>query len=124
MVSKKNDILRVVFVFQEAYFFCGGLSLLCLCVSAVYPSARAGEEIWVEDPKKVWALASLVSQHNTILKVKRKDTGELVDIDLVSERPTSDNPWRAVLVKILAQASCRAFCAVGTLRARQDLFSF
>lgn len=54
-------------------------ALLCVC---------AGEEIWVEDPKKVWALASLVSQHNTILKVKRKDTGEMVDIDLVSGRPT------------------------------------
>lgn len=33
----------------------------------------------------MWALASLVSQHNTILKVRLKDTGELVDIDLVSE---------------------------------------
>lgn len=32
----------------------------------------------------VWALASLVSQHNTILKVLRRDTGETVDIDLVS----------------------------------------
>lgn len=40
----------------------------------------------MEDPQKVWALASLVSQQNTILKVRRKDTGELVDIDLVRKR--------------------------------------
>ncbi len=46
----------------------------------------------MEDPKKVWVLASLVSQHNTILKVRLKDTGELVDIDLVSERT-----WGAVI---------------------------
>lgn len=46
----------------------------------------AGEELWVEDPKVVWALASLVSQQNTILKVRRKDTGDLVDIDLVRAR--------------------------------------
>lgn len=43
----------------------------------------AGEEIWVEDAKEVWVLAGLVSQHNTILKVRRKDTGALLDIDLV-----------------------------------------
>lgn len=43
----------------------------------------SGEQIWVEDSKLVWALAKLVSQHNTILKVKRKDTGEPVDVDLV-----------------------------------------
>lgn len=59
-------------------------------MSAIFAFACAGEEIWVEDPKKVWALASLVSQHNTILKVKRRDTGDTVDIDLVSGRAT----WR------------------------------
>eukprot|EP00752_Nemacystus_decipiens_P009380 g8383.t1 len=51
-----------------------------------------GEEIWVEDPKKVWALASLVSQRNTILKVKRKDTGEMVDIDLGFGETHPHNP--------------------------------
>ena len=45
----------------------------------------AGEEIWVEDDKDVWVLASLVTQRNTILTVRRKDTGETVEIDLVSE---------------------------------------
>lgn len=51
----------------------------------------------------VWALASLVSQHNTILKVRRKDTGELVDIDLVSGRHGIDSPG-------LCYLSCCAFC--------------
>lgn len=58
----------------------------CSCLFAykyIHVYDFPGEEIWVEDSKKVWALASLVSQHNTILKVKRQDTGELVDIDLV-----------------------------------------
>lgn len=43
-----------------------------------------GEEIWIEDEKEVWVLASLVEQENTMLKVRRKDTGGLVEIDLVS----------------------------------------
>eukprot|EP00903_Cladosiphon_okamuranus_P011080 g10459.t1 len=52
----------------------------------------AGGAIWVEDPKKVWALASLVSQHNTIIKVKRQDTGEIVDIDLGFGETHPHNP--------------------------------
>lgn len=43
-----------------------------------------GEEIWIEDEKEVWVLASLVEQENTMLKVRRKDTGVIVEIDLVS----------------------------------------
>lgn len=43
-----------------------------------------GEEIWVEDEKAVWVLAELVEQQNTILKVRRKDTGQALEIDLVS----------------------------------------
>lgn len=43
-----------------------------------------GELLWVEDERDVWVLAALVQQQNTILKVRRKDTGELLEIDLVS----------------------------------------
>ncbi|CAM9285240.1 unnamed protein product, partial [Hapterophycus canaliculatus] len=51
-----------------------------------------GEELWVEDSRIVWALASLVSQQNTILKVRRKDTGELVDVDLGFGETHPHNP--------------------------------
>lgn len=44
----------------------------------------AGEELWIEDKLEVWVLSTLVEQSNTILKVRRKDTGELLEIDLVS----------------------------------------
>ena len=47
-----------------------------------------GEELWVEDDRDVWVLASLVKQQNTILTVRRKDTGETIEIDLVSENGT------------------------------------
>ena len=47
-----------------------------------------GEELWVEDDNEVWVLASLVRQQNTILTVRRKDTGEQLEIDLVSENDT------------------------------------
>lgn len=47
-----------------------------------------GEELWVEDDHDVWVLASLVKQQNTILTVRRKDTGETIEIDLVSENDT------------------------------------
>lgn len=42
-----------------------------------------GEEIWVEDGEEVWALASVLRQENTQLKVRRKNTGEEDEIDLV-----------------------------------------
>lgn len=51
----------------------------------------------------VWALASLVSQHNTILKVRRKDTDELVDIDLVSR---AGNMIAILWVLLREGASC------------------
>lgn len=44
-----------------------------------------GQQIWVEDEKEVWVLTELLSQHNTLLRVCRKDTGQMLDIDLVSE---------------------------------------
>eukprot|EP00904_Undaria_pinnatifida_P007215 jgi/Undpi1/3623/HiC_scaffold_16.g06993.m1 len=52
----------------------------------------AGEEIWVEDDKDVWVLASLVTQRNTILTVRRKDTGETVEIDLGFGETHPHNP--------------------------------
>lgn len=58
----------------------------------------AGEEMWVEDAKEVWVLAGLVSQHNTILKVRRKDTGALLDIDLVRQRNCKYHMHIAILL--------------------------
>lgn len=43
-----------------------------------------GKEIWVDNDKEVWVLTDLLSQQNTVLKVRRKDTGEVLDVDLVS----------------------------------------
>ncbi|CAM9665996.1 unnamed protein product [Ascophyllum nodosum] len=50
------------------------------------------EEIWVEDDKQVWALTSLVEQENTLLKVRRRDTGEVVKIDLGFGETYPHNP--------------------------------
>lgn len=43
-----------------------------------------GGEIWIENEVTVWALAVLDEQDNTMLKVRRRDTGKMVEVDLVS----------------------------------------
>lgn len=50
-----------------------------------------GEQIWIEDEHDVWVLADLLSQENTMLTVRRKDTRVVEEIDLVS---TFDHPMR------------------------------
>ena len=45
-----------------------------------------GSEIWTNDEDEVWVLAEVISQENTILAVRRKSTGERLEIDLVRER--------------------------------------
>lgn len=42
-----------------------------------------GSEIWVDDEEQVWMLAEVIRQENTSLTVRRKGTGEEVEIDLV-----------------------------------------
>lgn len=53
-------------------------------------SIPAGSEIWVEDEddggQEVWMLATVVEQTNTLLTVRKKKTGEELEIDLVSIR--------------------------------------
>lgn len=47
----------------------------------------AGSEIWAEDEadggQEVWMLAEVVRQENTLLTVRKKETGEELEIDLV-----------------------------------------
>lgn len=47
----------------------------------------AGSEIWAEDEgdggEDVWMLAEVVRQENTLLTVRKKETGEELEIDLV-----------------------------------------
>lgn len=47
-----------------------------------------GSEIWAEDEadggEEVWMLAQVVRQENTLLTVRKKKTGEELEIDLVS----------------------------------------
>lgn len=47
-----------------------------------------GSEIWTEDEtddgEEVWMLAQVVRQENTLLTVRKKQTGEELEIDLVS----------------------------------------
>lgn len=47
-----------------------------------------GSEIWTEDEtedgEEVWMLAQVVRQENTLLTVRKKKTGEELEIDLVS----------------------------------------
>lgn len=47
-----------------------------------------GSEIWTSDEGDIWVLAEVISQDNTILVVRRKSTGEKLEIDLVSEGET------------------------------------
>lgn len=42
-----------------------------------------GEDVWIEDEKEVWVLAEMVRQDETILTVRRKDTGKILEIDQV-----------------------------------------
>jgi len=42
-----------------------------------------GSEIWVDDEEQVWMLADVIRQENTSLTVRRKATGEELEIDLV-----------------------------------------
>lgn len=43
----------------------------------------SGSGIWVEDEERVWMLAEVVQQDNTLLTIRRKRTGEVMEIDLV-----------------------------------------
>lgn len=45
----------------------------------------AGSAIWAESDDDVWVLAEVVRQENTLLTVRRKTTGEEMEIDLVRE---------------------------------------
>ncbi len=45
-----------------------------------------GSQIWVDDEEQVWMLAEVVRQENTSLTVRRKATGEELEIDLVRKR--------------------------------------
>lgn len=51
-----------------------------------------GSMIWTEHGQKIWVLAKVVSQANTLLMVRR-ETGEQVEIDLVRQR---DRGWQWV----------------------------
>lgn len=42
-----------------------------------------GSSIWVEDDEEVWVVADVIRQQNTLLTVRRKKTGEELEIDLV-----------------------------------------
>lgn len=42
-----------------------------------------GRSIWVEDEEDVWVLAEVVRQQDTLLTVRRKKTGDELEIDLV-----------------------------------------
>lgn len=44
---------------------------------------RSGEEVWVEDQSEVWVLTDLLHQQNTLLRVRRKDTGLQMEVDMV-----------------------------------------
>lgn len=47
-----------------------------------------GSEIWTEDEtdggEEVWVLAQVVQQANTLITARKKNTGEEMEIDLVS----------------------------------------
>lgn len=43
-----------------------------------------GSLVWTEDERTMYVLVEVLSQHNTLLKVRRKDTREVLEIDLVS----------------------------------------
>ena len=44
---------------------------------------EVGSEIWTSEEGEIWVLAEVISQENTILAVRRKSTGEALEIDLV-----------------------------------------
>lgn len=56
----------------------------------------AGSKIWMEAERQVWALVEVVSQDNTILKIKRPD-GKPDEIDLVSQLRTRASEERIVV---------------------------
>lgn len=45
-----------------------------------------GSLVWTEDPDKMWLLVEVLSQDNTLLRVRNKATGETQEIDLVRTR--------------------------------------
>lgn len=59
---------------------------------------EAGSEIWAEDEsdggEEVWMLAQVLRQDNTLLTVRKKETGEELEIDLVRAKGVRGNhPW-------------------------------
>lgn len=67
------------------------------------------KDMWVENEAKVWVLTDLISQQNTQLKVRRKDTGEVLEIDLVSSNSTIHSTYRQAGSHI-SQQSIAADC--------------
>lgn len=57
------------------------------------------KDMWVEHDQLVWVLTDLISQQNTMVKVRRKDTGEVLEIDLVST-------WRSAAAFVRATWVC------------------
>lgn len=49
---------------------------------------EVGSDVWMDDEARVWVQAEVLKQDNTLLTLRRKDTGETVEIDLVSEKFT------------------------------------
>ena len=56
-----------------------------------------GSEIWTddEDGDQVWMQAEVIRQENTSLTIRRKSTGEELEIDLVSSCSRQRGNYRA-----------------------------
>lgn len=69
----------------------GIVSQPSMSASLMIADARpVGSMIWTEHGQKIWVLAKVVSQANTMLIVRR-ETGEQAEIDLV--RTTGNGEW-------------------------------
>lgn len=42
-----------------------------------------GSDVWMDDENQVWVQATVLKQDNTLLTLRRKGTGETVEIDMV-----------------------------------------
>lgn len=64
-----------------------------------------GSEIWTDDEEgnRVWIQAEVVGQENTSLTIRRKSTGEELEIDLVrAKQPSSGSLFRTFISAIAA----------------------
>ena len=55
---------------------------------------RAGSEVWMDDEAHVWVQAEVLKQENTLLTLRRKDSGETVEIDVVGVKCGCRCWWR------------------------------